>query len=72
MSSTLIFPGETTPPSDPQEIRERLEHDVDLVLDGGYCGLEPTTVLALDDGRVTLLRQGRGSLAPFPGMSAHS
>lgn len=72
MSSTLIFPGETMPPSDPQEIRTRLERDVDLVLEGGFCGLEPTTVLALDDGRVTLVRQGRGSLAPFPGVSART
>jgi tRNA threonylcarbamoyl adenosine modification protein (Sua5/YciO/YrdC/YwlC family) len=65
MSSTLIFPGETLPASDPQEIRERLEHDVELVLDGGPCGLEPTTVVVLEDGRATVVREGRGSTAPF-------
>ena len=50
MSVTLIMPGEALPLSDPQVIRERLEHEIDLVVDGGYCGLEPTTVIALDDG----------------------
>ncbi|TAM45434.1 MAG: threonylcarbamoyl-AMP synthase [Gammaproteobacteria bacterium] len=65
MSSTLILPGELLPTSDPEEIRERLEHDVDLVLDGGPCGLEPTTVVVLDDGRATVVREGRGSAAPF-------
>ncbi len=67
MSSTLIFPGEKLPPSDPEEIRARLEHDVDLVVDGGFCGLEPTTVVVLDDGQATVARQGKGKLAPFIG-----
>ncbi len=65
MSSTLIFPGEDLPPSDAQEIRERLERQVDLVIDGGNCGLEPTTVLALDDGRVTMVRSGKGDAGAF-------
>jgi len=65
MSSTLIFPGEDLPPSDAQEIRERLERQVDLVIDGGNCGLEPTTVLALDDGRVTMVRSGKGDAGSF-------
>lgn len=72
MSSTLIFPGETLPASDPQEIRERLERDVELVLDGGSCGLEPTTVVALDDGRATVVREGRGSPAPFSSAAARA
>jgi tRNA threonylcarbamoyl adenosine modification protein (Sua5/YciO/YrdC/YwlC family) len=67
MSSTLIFPGEELPPSDPEEIRTRLEHDVDLVVDGGFCGLEPTTVVVLEDGRATVVRQGKGAPAPFAG-----
>ena len=50
MSSTLILPGETLPLSDPEEIRETLQHDVDAVIDGGYCGLEPTTVVVLNHG----------------------
>jgi len=61
MSSTLIAAGEELPMTDAAEIRERLEHDVDLVIDGGFCGAEPTTVIDLTDGGVPrLLRQGRG------------
>lgn len=65
MSSTLILPGETLPLSDPDEIRARLEHQVDLVVDGGLCGFEPTTVLELEDGRVTTIRQGKGDISRF-------
>lgn len=65
MSSTLILPGDELPASDPQEMRERLERQVDLVIDGGNCGLEPTTVLALDDGVVTMVRAGKGDAGAF-------
>jgi tRNA threonylcarbamoyl adenosine modification protein (Sua5/YciO/YrdC/YwlC family) len=65
MSSTLIFPGEEHPASDPQEIRERLERLLDVVIDGGFCGLEPTTVVELEDGRARLVRTGKGDPAPF-------
>ncbi|HEX9625963.1 MAG TPA: L-threonylcarbamoyladenylate synthase [Acidiferrobacterales bacterium] len=65
MSSTLILPGEELPLSDPDEIRTRLEHLVDLVIDAGPCGLEPTTVVELDGGRPTVTRVGRGDPAPF-------
>lgn len=65
MSSTLIFPGDDLPASDPQEMRDRLERQVDLVIDGGNCGLEPTTVLALEDGLVTLARAGKGDASAF-------
>src|SRR3989344_3377555 len=65
MSSTLILPGEDLPMSDPEEIRERLEHEVDLVVDGGFCGLEPTTVLELEDGRATVVRVGKGESTQF-------
>jgi tRNA threonylcarbamoyl adenosine modification protein (Sua5/YciO/YrdC/YwlC family) len=65
MSSTLIMPGEDLPLSDPGEIRERLEHVADLVVDGGFCGLEPTTVLELEDGRVTVVRVGKGESTQF-------
>ena len=60
MSSTLIFPGEPLPASDTEEIRERLEHAVDLVIDGGPCDSEPTTVVALQDGVTTVTRYGKG------------
>lgn len=60
MTSTLILPGDDYPMTDASEIRERLEHDVDLVVDGGNCGLVPTTVIRLDDDRVEVVRRGRG------------
>lgn len=65
MSSTLILPGETLPMTEPDEIRARLEHEVDLVIDGGHCGMEPTTVVDLMDRPPGILRQGRGSAGAF-------
>lgn len=62
MSSTLLLPDETLPLTDPWEIRELLEHQVDLVVDGGYCGLEPTTVVDLTDEIPQLIRRGRGAV----------
>jgi tRNA threonylcarbamoyl adenosine modification protein (Sua5/YciO/YrdC/YwlC family) len=60
MSCTLILPGETLPMTDPEEIRDRLEHQVELVIDSGLCGQEPTTVIDLQEGYPRLLRQGAG------------
>lgn len=60
MSSTLMLPGESLPMSDPGEIRQRLEHEVDLIIDGGFCGLDPTTVIELEEGRAIVVRQGKG------------
>ncbi len=65
MSVTLILPGEDYPLIDPYDIRQVLEHDVDLVIDGGYCGMEPTTVVDLVDDTPLLLRAGKGDPAPF-------
>lgn len=65
LSSSLLLPGEEVPMTDSWEIRERLEHEVDLVIDGGYCGIEPTTVIDLSGDDVELIRQGQGDLAPF-------
>ncbi|MFQ6022218.1 MAG: L-threonylcarbamoyladenylate synthase [Acidiferrobacterales bacterium] len=65
MSATLILPDDQLPLSDPHGIRECLEHEVDLVIDGGYCGWEPTTVVALNDGVATVARRGKGDIAPF-------
>ena len=64
MSSTLILPGDDLPLGEPEAIRERLEHDVDLVIDGGHCGHRPTTVIDLTSGSPVLLRKGLG---PFEG-----
>lgn len=65
MSVSLIFPGQDLAPSDPQEIRDRLQHAVDLVIDGGQCGSEPTTVIALSGGLASIVRHGKGDIAPF-------
>jgi tRNA threonylcarbamoyl adenosine modification protein (Sua5/YciO/YrdC/YwlC family) len=62
LTSTLILAGETEPLNDPYDIRDRLEHQVDLIIDGGYCGLEPTTVVDLRDGAPVILREGAGSV----------
>ncbi len=60
MSSTLSLSEDPMPLSDPEEIRVRLEHQVDAIIDGGSCGTVPTTVLELSEGHVTILRQGKG------------
>ena len=67
MSVTLVMPGEEYPLIDPYDIRQTLEHDVDLVIDGGYCGMEPTTVVDLADETPLVLRVGKGDPAPFEG-----
>jgi len=65
MSSTLSLPGEPLPLTDPVEIDERIGHQVDLVIDCGPTGLEPTSVLDLSDGSVDILRAGRGDISQF-------
>jgi tRNA threonylcarbamoyl adenosine modification protein (Sua5/YciO/YrdC/YwlC family) len=60
MSSTLILPGSEVPETDANEIRERLEHELDLVIDGGSCSLEPTTVVDMVDGVPSVVRVGLG------------
>ena len=65
MSSTLILPGEDLPMNDAIEIRETLEHDVDLVIDGGPTDLLPTSVIDLISGVPVVLRDGKGDVSPF-------
>lgn len=65
MSSTLILPGETLPMTDAREIQERLYHEVDAVIDGGNCGLEPTSVIDLEGPVPVVLRRGKGDVTPF-------
>ncbi|WP_303901168.1 L-threonylcarbamoyladenylate synthase [Thiohalomonas denitrificans] len=65
VSTTLILPGREIPESDPEDIRDRLEHAVDLIIDGGFGGLEPTTVIAFEDDTPEVLRRGLGDPAPF-------
>ena len=63
MSTTLILPGDEYPLTDPMEIRDLMEHHVDLVIDGGYCGLEPTTVVSFEDDVPEIVREGMGDTA---------
>jgi len=63
MSSTLLLPGDDLPLTDSREMLERLDSEVDLVIDGGYCGLEPTTVLDLTGETPNVLRHGRGDVS---------
>ncbi len=60
MSTTLILPGDDLPQNDPYEFRNALERQVDLIIDGGYGDLEPTTVIDLVDGVPVVVRQGKG------------
>lgn len=64
LSCTLILPEDDEPLTDPYEIRDRLDYAVDLIIDGGWCGTEPTTVIDMTDG-VELVRQGRGEVSLF-------
>jgi tRNA threonylcarbamoyl adenosine modification protein (Sua5/YciO/YrdC/YwlC family) len=65
LSSTLLLYGEDVPLTEPWEIRERLEHLVDLVIDGGACGLTPTTVVDLTSETPAVLRYGKGDATDF-------
>ena len=65
LSSTLMLPGDDLPLNDMDDIRERLGHDVDLVVDGGSCGVEMTTVVDLTGETPTVVRKGKGSVEAF-------
>ena len=65
LGTTLILPGDEEPLTDAESIRDRLERQIDLVIDGGACSLEPTTILDLTSSEPVLIRQGRGDSAPF-------
>ena len=63
MSSTLSLPGDDRPLTDPLEIDERIGHEIDLIVDAGASGIEPTSVIDLSGGHVEILRIGRGDVA---------
>lgn len=65
MSVSLILPGDDFPMSDPYDIRDQLEHAVDLIIDGGYCGIEATTVVDLEGEVPELIRRGAGDTTLF-------
>ena len=60
MSTSMRLPEHEHPLVDAEDIRDRLEHQVDLIVDGGHCGIEPTTVVDLTGGDALVIRQGRG------------
>lgn len=65
LTTTLQLPGESEPLNDPEDIRERLGSRLDLIIDGGFGTLEPTTVVDLTGPSPQVLRQGRGDATPF-------
>lgn len=65
LTSTLLLPGDEFPLNDMDEIRQRLDHHVDLIIDGGPCGIDLTTVVNLTAEIPVVIREGKGSLAPF-------
>ncbi len=65
MSSTLSLPGDDMPLTDPAEIEERIGHQIEVIVDAGATGIEPTTVLDLSGGTVETLRAGRGDVSQF-------
>ena len=65
MSTTLILPGDDMPMTDPYEIRSMLEHTLDVVSDGGFCGFEPTSVVDLSTEPATIIRKGCSDVSAF-------
>jgi tRNA threonylcarbamoyl adenosine modification protein (Sua5/YciO/YrdC/YwlC family) len=71
LSSTLILPDAAEPMAEAQPIRDALEHQIDLILDGGHCGPMPTTVIDLSGDAPALVRAGKGAIEPF-GFAPHT
>ena len=65
LTSTLMLPGDEAPLTEGWEIQDRLDSRLEVILDGGYCGTEPTTILDLTNLPPELIRAGRGALEPF-------
>jgi tRNA threonylcarbamoyl adenosine modification protein (Sua5/YciO/YrdC/YwlC family) len=67
MSSTLLLPGDSLPLTEPDEVVERVGNLVDAIIDGGACGMEPTSIIDLSRGEVSVLRKGKGDTSAFGG-----
>lgn len=65
MTTSLILPGKESTEFDPEDIRDQLENQVDLILNGGYLGEAPTSVIDFSDDNVVISREGAGDLSPF-------
>ena len=62
ISTTLILPGEVLPMSEIHEIQDRLKKQVDLIVNSGFCGVQPTTIVDLTSGLPEVIRQGKGNI----------
>jgi len=67
LSSTLILPGDDMPMMDPYDMNQTLGHSVDVIIDGGYCGYEATSVIDLHQDSPIVLRAGKGDVSLFNG-----
>ncbi len=65
LSTSLMLPGNDFTESDPEEIKDRLEKVVELIIHGGYLGQQPTTVIDLTESSPEVVREGAGDAAPF-------
>jgi len=65
LTSTLLLPGDEQPITDPQEIKLRLDHEIDFVIDGGPSGLEPSSVVDLSGAAPVIVRRGKGDVSAF-------
>ena len=65
LSVTLMLPGQQDPMTDPNEIHEVMQGKVELIIDGGYCGLDPSTVIDMTESHPVILREGKGDVSPF-------
>jgi tRNA threonylcarbamoyl adenosine modification protein (Sua5/YciO/YrdC/YwlC family) len=63
LSTSMILPGNKTPMNEPDEIEDKLCGQIDLLIDGGACGLDATTVVDLADGQAVIVRQGMGDIS---------
>jgi tRNA threonylcarbamoyl adenosine modification protein (Sua5/YciO/YrdC/YwlC family) len=65
MSSTLLLPGDSLPLTEPEEVVERVGKLVDAIIDGGACGVEPTSIVDFSRGEIAVLRRGKGDTSAF-------
>jgi len=65
MSVSMMLPGDTGPMTDPYDIRQTLEHELDLIIDGGFCGMEPTSIIDMVEDHPVILRRGQGDVSHF-------
>jgi tRNA A37 threonylcarbamoyladenosine synthetase subunit TsaC/SUA5/YrdC len=65
MSSTLLLPGDSVPLTESEEVVDRVGKLVDAIIDGGACGMEPTSIVDFSRGEIAVLRKGKGDTSAF-------